>query len=736
VVADSEKVWGEDYLTCLKELYPEGHLEGSHYRVSSTGDYGRRMVFNTETGRWTDFGDDDNKGEGLCSFVAMMEGWEGIQRLTKADFCNLDVPLYLVHDQARLGSVFDYAEKKSMEVTRRWEYRDSDGVLLGVRVRLEDKISREKEFVTLTYRSGCSKEVRGKRISRSEGWTIYGGWGTLCPFYGEELLIKDGDKPILICEGEKATDAARQLLGEKFRCITWGGGSTKMVLRSSWGELKENKEVYLWPDKDIPGKKSAEKLAEKMRFMKVLPVFEEDRLGESDDAADVLTKSKVDQEDIVSRLIRNAERTIGKQQAGTTDRYIYVISRDMFWDKITATLKNSQQINRAHQYETEKFSEELLDDPQFIRVEDIVFQPGRDEIVLEKMNGHEVSCLNSWRPNDLQPELGEPTGFLAHMEYLIPDERIREKILDYMAFYIQRPGEKTHSAIVLQGAQGTGKSYILEVLKRVLGSNVVREITTDSLKRDFNAWVEGAQLLAVEEIMAGGRIEITNKLKPLITSPTVEINHKKVDTYMIPNKANLIFFTNHENALHLDEGDRRFFVYFSPVRPRTEPGYYNQLFDELDEISGKILNFLQKRDISSFNPKAPAMMTDNKKSIIQRSRPALEIEIEERMAERRAPFDQDVVAISDVVEWARSARLISPFQGSPAISTIMVKTGAQALPDVKIGAEIRKLYAVRNYERYLKLTPEERRKLIKDVSVPLEKKSNSSVDPEQDGKSC
>jgi hypothetical protein len=726
-VLESEKQWAPQYLDHLKELFPQGRLEGRHFRIGNDGESGRRLAFNTEDGSWTDFGDDDNRGKGLFTFMGMIEGWDGIRRLSRQEFCNLDIPLYLDHTQARLHSAFDYAEKRGMEVVRRWEYNDSDGVLLGVRIRMEDKVSREKEFVTMTYRTAHVREHRGKKISITEGWNVVGGWGPIAPFYGEDLIAGDRTKPILVCEGEKATDAARGFFGETHRCVTWGGGSTKAILRASWDLLRDQETLY-WPDKDLPGQKSAEKLTEKMKWIKVVPVFQSKELKEADDLADVEGPGAPEW---AMKLLEQAGRISISESQAEILRYTYIINQDQFFDRQTYSLKTHQQVTRSHAHQADKLADELLSDPTFKRVESMTFAPGKGEFVMERMNGSEVECVNRWKRNDLQAELGLPDKFIRHMEYLIPDDEIRELILDYMGFYVQHPGEKIHSAIVLQGMQGTGKSYILEVLKRVIGSHLVKEITTDMLRRDFNSWMEDAQIIAVEEIMAGGKMEITNKLKPLITSPTASINSKGQKEYEIPNRANFIFFTNHEYSLHLDDGDRRFMVYFSPVHPKTEPGYYEDLFDDLDLSSGKILNLLLNRDLSKFNAKAPARMTEAKQSIIDRSKSSLEVEIQERISEKIAPFDMDVVSLMDITDWARSMRLINQFQTSMIVAAAMKKVGCLDLGTKEINKENRRVWAVRNIANYSGASTEKIVSNIRDINS-AQNVVESKVNPEDD----
>ena len=56
------------------------------------------------------------------------------------------------------------------------------------------------------------------------------------------------------------------------------------------------------------------------------------------------------------------------------------------------------------------------------------------------------------------PAPGDVGPFLEHMAYLFPDEVDRGHVLDYLALLIQRPAEKIHFALLIRGAQGTGKS--------------------------------------------------------------------------------------------------------------------------------------------------------------------------------------------------------------------------------------------------------------------------------------
>ena len=61
--------------------------------------------------------------------------------------------------------------------------------------------------------------------------------------------------------------------------------------------------------------------------------------------------------------------------------------------------------------------------------------------------------------------------FLTHISNVLVDEREQRILLDWLAYVVQNAGKRINWAILLQGAQGTGKSYLLRCLSGYLGSN-------------------------------------------------------------------------------------------------------------------------------------------------------------------------------------------------------------------------------------------------------------------------
>jgi putative DNA primase/helicase len=127
-------------------------------------------------------------------------------------------------------------------------YRDGDGRLLGYVWRFE-LAAGGKEFAPLTY---CEGKDGGRREWR---WKA---WGEPRPLYGLARLAQRPQAPVLVVEGEKAADAAAELLPD-YVTVTSPNGS-QSARKADWAKLA-GRAVVIWPDADEAGGKYAETVA-------------------------------------------------------------------------------------------------------------------------------------------------------------------------------------------------------------------------------------------------------------------------------------------------------------------------------------------------------------------------------------------------------------------------------------------------------------------------------------------
>ena len=154
-----------------------------------------------------------------------------------------------------------------------------------------------------------------------------------------------------------------------------------------------------------------------------------------------------------------------------------------------------------------------------------------------------------------------------HLSLLIPDLRERALLKAWLAHNYLHPGVKIRWAPLIKGAEGDGKSIFGDILQMLLGLPNVRMMSADTIQSSpFTGWSAGQCVVVLEEVKFHGhnRYDVVNKLKPYITNNAVELHKKGQDPFNALNVSNYLALTNHEDALPIGDGDRRYFVLWSP----------------------------------------------------------------------------------------------------------------------------------------------------------------------------
>ena len=266
-----------------------------------------------------------------------------------------------------------------------------------------------------------------------------------------------------------------------------------------------------------------------------------------------------------------------------------------------------------------------LDDPDldfgFVFAEVVEFRPGEGEITRDDL-GRRV--LNLWRAPAIIEQHGapEPIPFIDHVRYLLDDDELAiNHVMDFIAHLVQRPQERVnHALLITSEAKGIGKSTLGTIIRKLVGERNGGMAQSKDLKSQFDAWLMGKLIVQVDEIYEHGNWDLANKLKPLITEPTVSVNVKYGPQIIVQNFARFIIFSNHSAPIDIEEGDRRYFVFESHAQPRS-PDYYDALNAYIEDPAGlaAIYSWLKQRDISAFRPYAAPPLTAAKQRIIGES---------------------------------------------------------------------------------------------------------------------
>ena len=144
--------------------------------------------------------------------------------------------------------VLDIGGEK-VPLSGQWVYRDKQGKFL-LYVHRFDTSSGRKEFRPLTL-SDTGTGMKWQRKAPIEPR----------PLYGLDRLAARPDAEVMVCEGEKAADAATRLFPQKVAVSSMNGA--KSPEKSDWSTLF-GRAVFLWGDFDQPGESyiaAVEKLA-------------------------------------------------------------------------------------------------------------------------------------------------------------------------------------------------------------------------------------------------------------------------------------------------------------------------------------------------------------------------------------------------------------------------------------------------------------------------------------------
>lgn len=235
----------------------------------------------------------------------------------------------------------------------------------------------------------------------------------------------------------------------------------------------------------------------------------------------------------------------------------------------------------------------------------------------EKDAGVRCNLFGGW---PMEPVPGKCTALLSLLEYLCSGEDNREPvyqwILKWLAYPLQHPGAKMHSAIVVHGPQGSGKSRFFEAYGKIFG-RYYRVVGQEALEDKFNAdWAEAKLFIIGDEVLARAELyHIKNRLKSFITGETVRVNPKNVAAHNERNQMNLVFLSNERQPLALENDDRRHLVIWVP------PKLGDHFFDEVNaEIANggiaALYHYLLHLDLGEFRPWTRPPMTSAKEDLI------------------------------------------------------------------------------------------------------------------------
>tara|TARA_R100000541_G_scaffold34564_1_gene42971 strand:+ start:6953 stop:9178 length:2226 start_codon:yes stop_codon:yes gene_type:complete len=355
--------------------------------------------------------------------------------------------------------------------------------------------------------------------------------------------------------------------------------------------------------------------------------------------------------------------------------YVFMTATGEYMNRETKAVCGPRSLDVAHNRDTplsadgEKQSATVYANDIIEIVENSMYFPAAGEIFTHAG----LEYINTYKEPQIKlKEPGEAVqAVMRHFEHLLPDEKERDILINYLAYNVQNPGVKMNWSIVLQGVQGDGKSLLAEMMQIVMGYNNVRIMNVGSLESNFTGWATGQCMTFIEELKLDNtrKYEVLNNLKPYISNPVVEEHKKGKDPRSVINTTNYFALTNFKDAIPIDANDRRYCILFSQWQRKdaleafmhSNPNYYSSLYEIVRNNAGELRKFFLDIEISNeFLSYKRAPATNAKLMMEELSKSSTQVALEDALEEFSEQIKCDVGEI-DVTQLGKIIKNAADF---------------------------------------------------------------------------
>lgn len=228
-------------ISILTEYVSGGELTGREYRAASIyGGKGTSFSFNVDTQKWADFAAQGHQGGDVISLVATIKNlkqFDAAKELaekysfTTDDSARNHIPSFIMPNLGKPEHVYIYRNVLNQPTHAVPRYVLNEKKANG-------KFKKE-------FRQWHFSDEQNKWIAKATEIT---------PLYNLHLIHAFPEKKVVVCEGEKAAEAAQKVLGDVHYVTTcWMAGTKETNIKKVNLSPLFGRNVVLWPDNDEVG---------------------------------------------------------------------------------------------------------------------------------------------------------------------------------------------------------------------------------------------------------------------------------------------------------------------------------------------------------------------------------------------------------------------------------------------------------------------------------------------------
>lgn len=214
------------------------------------------------------------------------------------------------------------------------------------------------------------------------------------------------------------------------------------------------------------------------------------------------------------------------------------------------------------------------------------------------------STLNYWIAPTIQPAAGDWGPIRDFLLNIIcaGDAALFTYLIHFLAHMLQKPEEKPGIMLVLLGGEGIGKGTFFALLKAIWRLTTLLVSDVDHVIGAFNAALERTYVVCMDEAMFSGDRKGMDRLKSMITEPTVTIEQKHQPRRSIESCHRFVAASNHTHFAKVDQDARRFVFFRVSESPKGDFVYWNSLHAAIADtaVVAALMHDLLELDLSNF----------------------------------------------------------------------------------------------------------------------------------------
>lgn len=199
-------------------------------------------------------------------------------------------------------------------------------------------------------------------------------------------------------------------------------------------------------------------------------------------------------------------------------------------------------------------------------------------------NQEPADTLNLWIGPTITPKFGSWQTIKLFLHHVIcsGDKAAYEYLINFLAHMLQKPNEKPGVIIVLLGGEGIGKGTVEHIIRKIFSATTILISDVDSVVGRFNAVLERAYVVFMDEALFHGNLKSTERLKSFVTSQFIQIEEKHQPERSIESFHRFFAASNSEHFAHIDHDNRRMFYLKVSECYKGDHQYWNNLYAAID----------------------------------------------------------------------------------------------------------------------------------------------------------